>query len=504
MRQVLGGQLAAFRQAAGLSQERLAKATFCDRTSLAHIEKGRSRGDERFWTLADERCGAEGALLAGFRAWEAVRQDHEVLAREALLAEARAAAAALRAAAAPRSLPGENQVGGVAAGGSTRAEEVAGSPESFGLAGSLAGKGNEEVVGQLVRLLWGGVGAMNRRELLELLGWATGTVASSPGVGALDTEEQQRLARAIASPSRVDQQVIDHLAAMLQFCKHQEDALGSRAVLPTVLAQQHLVSDLLTDCPTTFRPQLLSVYSDMSTSVGYYFFEHNDFSSSWHHYEKARAAAHDANNTELSIYALCEMSYAASWQGKAHTGIDLAAAAQSLASKTDDPLLRACVADKTARAYATDGQFKACMAECERAQSSLALAGQVSAGSPAYYYQEGSLAIAKSDYFLRLGKPQEAVTSASAGLALYDDSFVGSRAFCALRLGNAHLESGEIEEAARVVGNAVSPIAQIRSERLVQELRTTRARMQPWRDTPAVKALDEQLATDGLASSSAT
>ncbi len=120
---------------------------------------------------------------------------------------------------------------------------------------------------------------MNRRALLELLGWATGTVASSPGVGALDTEEQQRLARAVVSPSRVDQQVIDHLAAMLQFCKHQEDALGSRAVLPTVLGQQHLVSDLLTDCPATFRPQLLSVYSDMSTSVGWCFFGVDDVDS---------------------------------------------------------------------------------------------------------------------------------------------------------------------------------------------------------------------------------
>lgn len=345
---------------------------------------------------------------------------------------------------------------------------------------------------------------MNRRALLELLGWATGTVSSSPGVGALDTEEQQRLARAVVSPSRVDQQVIDHLAAMLQFCKHQEDALGSRAVLPTVLGQQHLVSDLLTDCPATFRPQLLSVYSDMSTSVGWCFFGVDDVDSAWHYYEKARAAAHDADNTELAIHALCEMSGTAFWQGKAHTGIDLAAAARSLASKTDDPLLRACVADKTASVYAIDGHYTACMAECERAQNILASAGQVPAGSPAYYYQEGSLAISKSAYLLRLGKPQEAVTSASAGLALYNDSFVGTRAFCALRLGNAYLESGEIEEAARVVSDAVSPIAQIRSDRLVRELRTTRARMQPWRDTPAAKALDEQLATDGLASSSAT
>jgi hypothetical protein len=44
MRRVLDAQLAAFRLAAGLTQGQLAKAAFCDRSTVAHIEKGRSRG----------------------------------------------------------------------------------------------------------------------------------------------------------------------------------------------------------------------------------------------------------------------------------------------------------------------------------------------------------------------------------------------------------------------------------------------------------------------------
>ena len=67
MRRVLGAQLAAYRQAAELSQGQLAIAAMVDRTTVAHIEKGRSRADERFWTIADEKCHAEGALLARFR-----------------------------------------------------------------------------------------------------------------------------------------------------------------------------------------------------------------------------------------------------------------------------------------------------------------------------------------------------------------------------------------------------------------------------------------------------
>ena len=504
MRRVLGGQLAAFRQAAGLSHGQLARDTFRDRTSVAHIEKGRSRGDERFWKLADEKCQAEGVLLAGFRAWEAARQDHEVRVREALLAEAKATAEAMRAAAAPQPLGETNQAdqseviaGGTTAGDVTPAQECAVTPDCRQLAGSLAGEvtaeGNDEVVGRLVTLLCRLVGAMNRRELFELLGWATGTVITSPVLSALDPDELERLARAIASPSRVDQQVIDHLAAILQHCKRQNDALGPRAVLNTVIAQRNLVRDLRAECPSALRPNLLSVYSNMSTSIGYYFFDLNDADSAMRYCDQARAAAHEAGNTELSIHALCNMSSFASWQGKAHIGIDLAAAAQSLASKTDDALLRVAVADNAARAYAIDRQYEACMAECERAQDGLILAGDVSIESPVYWYHEGWLASGKSDCLLRLGKPLEAAVSANSGLALFDKSFVVSLAFCTLRLGNAYLQSNEIEEAARVIGTAVSPVAQTRSERLVTELRTTRARMRPWQSTPAVKVLDEQL-----------
>ncbi|MGH3696219.1 MAG: helix-turn-helix transcriptional regulator [Pseudonocardiaceae bacterium] len=102
MRRALGAQLAAFRQAAGLTQGQLAKVTFRDRSTVAHIETGRSRADERFWIVADESCCAKGVLLAGFHAWAAAKQDHEIRAQEAQLAQARAEAESLRAAAAPK------------------------------------------------------------------------------------------------------------------------------------------------------------------------------------------------------------------------------------------------------------------------------------------------------------------------------------------------------------------------------------------------------------------
>jgi transcriptional regulator with XRE-family HTH domain/tetratricopeptide (TPR) repeat protein len=478
MRRALGAQLAVFRQAAGLTQGQLAKAAFCDRSTVAHIEKGRSRGDERFWTVADECCGANGVLLAGFHAWVAAKHDHEVQIREEQLGQARAKAESLRATAAPQLLR---------------------EAELTCMAGEVANDGGDQVTEQLVRLLCRLVGAMNRRELLQLLGWA-GTVFASSAVRDLDAEEQERLARAIVSPSRVDERVIGHIDAMFRHCQRQEDALGSRAVLPTVLGQSNLVRDLLAECPDNLRSRLLSVYSDMSTSIGYYFFELNDTGSAKSYHEQARTAAHDAGSVELSIYALCEWSYTASWQGQASAGLDLAAAAQSLVGKTQDPLMSVGTAQRAATAYAFDGQYKEYMVEIEKARNGLASAGQLSPESPLYFYNEGYLASHESECLLRLGRPKEAVVSASAALASYDKSFVDGYAVCTLHLGNAHLQSVEIDEAARVVGDAAGLAVQTRSARLIKELHATRARMQPWQGTQAVSVLDDQLAACGLAS----
>ena len=96
LRRALGTQLAIFRLAAELTQGQLAKIVVCDRTVIVHIEKGRARGDERFWRVVDEAVGADGALLAGCMELETAKAEHEQGERDKRLATVRAKVAALR------------------------------------------------------------------------------------------------------------------------------------------------------------------------------------------------------------------------------------------------------------------------------------------------------------------------------------------------------------------------------------------------------------------------
>ncbi|GDY30557.1 hypothetical protein GTS_21900 [Gandjariella thermophila] len=96
LRRALGERLATFRRAAGLTQAQLAAATTCDRTRVAHIEKGRTRADETFWQAADHACHAGGALLAAFHEVVAACHPHDKHTRQTELAETLAKAARFR------------------------------------------------------------------------------------------------------------------------------------------------------------------------------------------------------------------------------------------------------------------------------------------------------------------------------------------------------------------------------------------------------------------------
>ena len=524
------------RKAAGYTQEGLAERLGVDRTTVARWESGeyepqpwqRPRIADAFGLslgefnqvldgveatghalgVAASAVGADGAVLAGGEQVPAATREHEARSREVELIRAYAEARALQAPAVSPRVPWETDrltvstaqkilAGFVRATGVELAEGLAGPlmPLAFlsGMTQAMPAEWEDRLRDQLKNVFGEWAHRMSRRELLWLLGWAAATLAGAP-VSGLDTDEQERLAQAIALPSRVDARVIDHIETMLQQCKRQEDALGPHAVLATVLAQRQLVHALLAECSTVFRPRLLSVYSSMSSSVGTYFFDLDGLASAMHYYDQAREAAQEARNTELAIHALCEMSYFASWQGKAHAGIDFAVAAQSLAGKTDDVLLQVCAAERAGTAYAIDGQHKECMDEFDRALAGLAVpASQRSPESPVYYFHEGLIASRQSDCLLRLGKPAEAATSASRGLQLFDNSFTHGLAYCTLRLGTARLLVGEVDEATHVIGEAALLAARIRSTRLTREVKTARDRMEPWEDTPAVKALDEQL-----------
>ena len=90
LRRELGERLATFRKAAGVTQAELAASVFCDRTRVAHLERGRGGADERFWSAADRALAADGFLIRAEREFRSAVQAASEQRREQERATARA------------------------------------------------------------------------------------------------------------------------------------------------------------------------------------------------------------------------------------------------------------------------------------------------------------------------------------------------------------------------------------------------------------------------------
>jgi transcriptional regulator with XRE-family HTH domain len=359
--------------------------------------------------------------------------------------------------------------------------------------GRISARQRDHAFAGIVRFLIGWADTMERRELLRILGWATSAAMAAPVFTMLDAEAHERIAGVVAAPSRVDETVIGHVETVLQRCRLQDDALGPQAVLDTVLAQRNLVQTMLMECPDQLRARLLSVYSDLSRQTGWLAFDLKDFDGAWYYYEQSRTAAHEAQNNALAAATLCQMSHLATWERRPRVAIDHAIAAQGWADRTDDTGLRAYAHQVAARAYALDADDTTSRsqgrAELERAE---ALLDNNSTESIMYFNDRAMLLTDQSTFFLHLGEATAAAAKARESLSLRDPSFVRNRAFTTLHLATAHLQTGEVEHAATLIGDVVEFTARNRSARLMEEVTDTLHGLDKWNDVQAVRDLKER------------
>jgi transcriptional regulator with XRE-family HTH domain/tetratricopeptide (TPR) repeat protein len=481
LRRSLGARLATYRTAARVSQPQLGRALGRTRSMISKIEHGTRGLPTALWRIADDLCRAEGVLVAEHSVLAQAEQDYRDRSRT------------------HRRHTQEQQTGAQVLSAwpvlvspavlLRNSDDVWPQTTLVSLSGGC-GKLAEELMAVVTRL----VRSLGRRDAIRL----AGSVLAAAGLSDLDTDEYTRLAQAVESPRRVDAQVVQNLAAMLAYCKRLEDKLGPCQVFDTVVAQHRLVHRLLDEdnCPEQLRRPLSLVDSNIACALGGYLVGMGHPEEGRGYFEHARKAAHDAANPVCAAYAAANISFAAFERADTPTALDSAAAARSLAARTNDPHLKAFAEQMAAGAYALDGQYGPCMLACDRAHDFLTTANGNTPESPAYWVHHGSIDSGRGRLLSRLGKPQEALDAATTALAQYDPTYVGRYTLCQVRLGYALILSKDITQAARVLGDAAAQAHLY--PRLTAELHTARALMQPWENTHVVTTLDAQLEACGL------
>lgn len=116
-----------------------------------------------------------------------------------------------------------------------------------------------------------------------------------------------------------------------------------------------------------------------------------------------------------------------------------------------------------------------------------------------YFYGEGAHTLNCGQCHLKLRNAGRAAHYARQSLAMLDPSFTRFVAFSSVNLGRAYAQAGEVDESARLLGNAGEIAARNSSARLIKILKQSRAELAPWQDSSAVRTLDDRLASYGVA-----
>ncbi|WP_007513729.1 helix-turn-helix domain-containing protein [Pseudofrankia saprophytica] len=336
---------------------------------------------------------------------------------------------------------------------------------------------------------------VDRRALLFQLSGAFALAAAAPVFERI-TDDQQRLARVLDDPGRLDAATLDRAEAVIADCRRHGDVLGPAVALQCVMAERDMLATILRGLPAAAQARRArSAYAELTQLAGWLTFNLGDYRTASHYYDEARAVAHAAQDTDLVTYVLCTMSHLATWTGQPRVGIDHAVAAQTWARRTSNPRAVAYAADVAARAYAQDDdQHSGCDEALALEHAATAMIGDDDPAADRWYFFDESFRLGtEAEASLLLGRPAAALDAASRSLPLIDPANLHNRVMTQTMQAEAVIRHGDGPAACPHIAEIAKATVAHSSGRINDRIVHLRRALEPWKRTAAVRDLDEQL-----------
>ena len=194
-------------------------------------------------------------------------------------------------------------------------------------------------------------------------------------------------------------------------------------------------------------------------------------------------------------YVLVTMSRQAVYLGHGREAVQLARVAQQGVGTCAPSVVQALLHAAEARGHGLLGESRACASALARAERLLAGArGGDDVPTWARFFDEAQLADEFAHCHRDLQQYRVAAQYAERSLQLRAASYVRSRLFCRTVLASSRLGLGEVEAACAHGLEVVRGAGEMRSARAAEYVRDFGRRLEPFRDTVAVRAFHDRVA----------
>lgn len=313
---------------------------------------------------------------------------------------------------------------------------------------------------------------VSRRELLLAGGAAGGTAGLMGWAGGLPAGAgPDTLPDALAS-FRIN---FDQLRRLGQH-------LGAPVLLPLVVTQAHALRRLAAGARPAGRDAALRLAARFAEYAGWMAQETGDDDRAMWWTERAVELAGAGGDREMAAYALVRRGLVTLYRHDPLRTVALASQAQAAAR---DTRIRGLGAQREAQGHALAGDTAACLAAIDRAAALLSRAGpgaDPADGGPTIgtSHVTDPAALAKGWCLYDLGRPAAAIDVLVPELARIPVHAGRARARCGARLARAYADSGEIEQACRVVEPVLATQEQICSATIRADLQGLSRTLNRW------------------------
>jgi tetratricopeptide (TPR) repeat protein len=291
---------------------------------------------------------------------------------------------------------------------------------------------------------------------------------TSAELGFPDEPEAAELRSRLAVARTLDQETVEVFRHQVDHARRIDRRFGALTQLDQLRTQIDQVQHLLTYSAGPQRPALAGVLVEASTLAGWQALDRAAVGQAWTHYERAKAAAREAESTALLAHATAEQAFVLIDLNETNTAVDQLAHARSIANCTATPLLRAWLAAAHGETLATAGHADGARRAFDTA-SDLLPADPIDSALPFLFLGDSHLDRWRGNALARVGAP-DAIDQLTAALTRLPGDFVRARTGLLVDLAYAHAAAGDRDAALSYARQGRRLTAQIKSDRQQRRL----------------------------------
>jgi transcriptional regulator with XRE-family HTH domain len=464
----LGQRLAALRTAAGLSQPQLAPLVGYSRSTVANAETGRRPAARDFWRRCDHVLATGGVLVRAYDELAAgIQQEHEA-ARQA------AQAARLARIQQTQQHPWTTWQRDPAA--------------ELGMAGELS-------------LIHDGWDADQSNTLAALLDEATLSVPA-PTVARLIHEwlvVEPPHDLHLQTGRRIGEQLVASVEQRVVQLRHLDDFVGGRDLHTLVESQLAATGRLLREGSYTdpLGRRLFVAIGELCQLAGWVAADAGQPDRAAHYFALGVKAAHAAGDQPLAANLISTLAYQVSNTGNPLDGVLLAQTAASGAQHAATSTAQALFHERVAWAHAKAGNRRSAEQALVKVEQAYDRRQPDDDPEWTYWLNEDEITIMAARCYVELGQSARATPLLTDVLNRYDEQRTREAALYTSWLAEAHIYTGDIDQAAELASKTAILTAHTSSTRSDQRLTLLRTKLTPHKGTAAVDdflALSTELA----------